>query len=148
MTLPHDPASLKAEDLPISLGRYELLSVLGRGGMGVVFGARLKGPAGFSKPVALKLLSSAEGGPTREEFFQEARLGGLLWHPNLVGIHDCGVEDGHPFIVMDWVENVTVSRLIQVAAPFPPPLCWTWPCRPAPAWPTFTSSPCGDDPRA
>ncbi len=117
MTLTLDPASLQAEDLPISLGRYELLSVLGRGGMGVVFGARLQGPAGFSKPVALKLLSLQEGGPTREDFFQEARLGGLLWHPNLVGIHDCGVEEGHPFIVMDWVENVTVARLLHLAAP-------------------------------
>ncbi|MCO4748153.1 MAG: tetratricopeptide repeat protein [Proteobacteria bacterium] len=65
-----------------TLGRYELHHVLGRGGMGTVWEATLRGPAGFTKRVALKVLTDGGDGLIRE-----ARLGGLLRHPNLVEVY-------------------------------------------------------------
>ena len=64
------------------LGRYELVRLLGEGGMGRVYEAVLHGPAGFVKQVALKVLHEAGEGLVRE-----ARLGGLLRHPNLVEVY-------------------------------------------------------------
>ena len=114
MAPPLLPARVRQEDLPISFGRYDLLEILGEGGMGRVFGARLRGPSGFSRPVALKmLLSEAAGGPTEKDLFNEARIGGLLRHPNIVAIHDCGIVDGHAFIVMEWVEHLTLAALLS-----------------------------------
>ena len=114
------PAHVRPEDLPLAFGRYDLLEVLGEGGMGRVFGARLRGPSGFSRPVALKmLLSAASGGPTEKDLLNEARIGGLLRHPNIVAIHDCGMVDDHAFIVMEWVEHLTLAALLEEQGALP-----------------------------
>ncbi len=64
------------------LGRYEIVRLLGEGGMGRVYEAILHGPAGFVKQVALKVLHDSGQGLVRE-----AKLGGLLRHPNLVEVY-------------------------------------------------------------
>ncbi|WP_428565550.1 MAG: protein kinase domain-containing protein [Solidesulfovibrio sp. DCME] len=88
-----------------SIGKYRLLGVLGRGGMGAVFRARI--PV-VGRIVALKLLRPSEltlglwGRERVERSFREeaARLGGLR-HPNLIDVFDYGEADGRPYFVMD-----------------------------------------------
>ena len=104
-------------DLPLRLGRYELQSILGEGGMARVFGAELLGPAGFRKQVAVKVIRSdaLEKTDSRdvESFIREARLGGLLKHPNIVDVYEFGDADGQLFIAMELVEGQTLSQLIR-----------------------------------
>lgn len=74
------------------LGRYELGRLLGQGGSGWVYEAVLCGPAGFRKPCAVKVLQDDGDGLVRE-----ARLAGLLRHPNLVEVYELGfAEWGDP----------------------------------------------------
>lgn len=111
---------LRDDDLPVEFGRYTLVSVLGSGGMGKVFGAQLRGPEGFRKDVALKVISRGSSGDDRahKEFVREARFSGLLKHPNVVDIYDFGVTDGHPWLAMEVLEGASLSeRLLGGAMP-------------------------------
>ena len=70
------------------LGRYEVVRLLGEGGSGQVYEALLHGPAGFRKRVALKVLRKADRAQAEGGLAREARLGGLLRHPNLVEVFE------------------------------------------------------------
>ncbi|MCA9490597.1 MAG: serine/threonine protein kinase, partial [Myxococcales bacterium] len=100
-------------DLPRRLGRYELVRVLGRGAAGVVVQAVLHGPAGFRKRVALKLLHASHGEDEARvaELIREARLGGLLSHPNVVSTLELGQVDGRWFVSMELVRGASLSAL-------------------------------------
>jgi hypothetical protein len=117
------PELLTESDLPVPLGRYLLRSILGEGGMARVFRAELSGPSGFRKEVALKVVFAtvaSRDAVLRAALVDEARLGGLLHHPNIVDTYDFGVEDGQPWIAMELVEGVVLSDLLaRVGAPPP-----------------------------
>jgi serine/threonine protein kinase/predicted ATPase/Tfp pilus assembly protein PilF len=109
------PSRVTEADLPISFGRYELLEIIGEGGMGRVFRARLNGPAGFRKEVAVKvIIGGAETIPVykRDQLAHEARLGGLLRHPNIVDTYELGEDDDGMFIAMELIEGISLSKLI------------------------------------
>lgn len=91
------------------LGRYAMGPVVGSGASGTVYEAVLHGPAGFSRPVALKVL---EG---RGSLTHEARLGGLLRHPNLVDVFEVGEAEGRGFCAMELCDRSLVG-----AGPLPP----------------------------
>ena len=78
------------------LGRYTLHSLLGKGGSAKVYEAELNGPAGFRKRVALKVVDDAMESDVRTDLVNEARLGALLRHPNVVDIYELGDADGRP----------------------------------------------------
>jgi serine/threonine protein kinase/tetratricopeptide (TPR) repeat protein len=99
-------------------GPYELQALLGRGGMGEVWEAVLHGPRGFLRSVALKVAGEAFSAE-RDGLLREARLGGLLCHPNVVAIHEVGEIDGRLFIAMDLVQGVPASALLSLG-PLPP----------------------------
>ncbi len=106
---------LRKEDLPYTAGRYRLLEIIGEGGMGRVYRADLLGPQGFRKQCALKVvrLDATHADVASDAFINEARLGGLLNHPNVVATLDFGQLEGLPFIAMELVDGVTVDRLIR-----------------------------------
>ena len=85
--------------LGTELAGYRLESLLGRGGMGVVYRAR---DLALDRDVALKLLAPhlAEDVSFRERFLTESRVAASLEHPNVVPIHDAGEIDGQLYIVM------------------------------------------------
>ena len=89
----------------------EIVETLGEGGMGVVYKAVQK-PLG--RTVALKVLSPALSSDPAfvERFTREARALAQLSHPNIVGIHDFGVHDGVPFLVMDYVDGPSLRKLL------------------------------------
>ncbi len=103
---------------PKSLGRYEIVSLVGEGGMGRVYRAR--DPA-IGRTVAIKTLSvdlePGELAEFRERFFREARTAGRVQHPNVVTIYDVGESDGLAFIAMEYVEGRTLRELMDERAP-------------------------------
>ena len=94
--------------------------------MAKVFLAELLGPVGFKKHVALKVMKGTlkgEGeGIRRDLFFREARLGGLLRHPNLVDVYELGEDGGEWFLAMEWVNGLTLSHLLATNEPLPAPV--------------------------
>ncbi len=112
------PGEISDEDLPLDFGRYQLQELIGRGGMGLVFRAWLLGPAGFRKELALKLIRSVDPSErTRQRFLNEARLGAMLDHPNLVSTQDLGEHQGQLFIAMDLVRGIGLDALLQHMGP-------------------------------
>ena len=92
-------------------GPYELVSELGRGGMGVVYKARR---SGLDRFVALKiLLGSHTASTTRIKRFQrEAELAAKLRHPGIVQVHDFGQVGEHYYLTMDFVEGRPLNEVI------------------------------------
>lgn len=96
-------------------GPYELVSELGRGGMGVVYKARR---TGLDRFVALKiLLGSHTASTTRIKRFQrEAELAAKLRHPGIVQVHDFGQVGEHYYLTMDYVEGRPLNEVIDERA--------------------------------
>lgn len=103
----------------VQVGRYRLKSRLGEGGLGQVWRARLSGPEGFERTVALKLvrLDRIDSDKRRAELsthlINEARLAGRLSHPNVVPVVDFGRDGDLFFAVMELVDGVTLRTLID-----------------------------------
>jgi len=106
-------------DREMLLGRYELRGVLGRGGMAEV---RDGWDTRLHRAVAVKLLHPALAADpdTRRRFEDEARSAAALNHPNIVSVHDCGVDGDRFFIVMERLPGHTLHDLIA-RGPLPPP---------------------------
>jgi WD40 repeat protein len=90
---------------------YEVESVLGRGGMGVVYKAR---HLALKRTVALKMvLAGGHASPSeRARFRIEAEAVARLQHPNIVQIHEVGDTDGHPYCALEFVEGGSLARKI------------------------------------
>jgi hypothetical protein len=101
--------------LPSQIGRYEIKSLIGRGGMGDLY---LAHDPNTSRLVALKLLNATlDSSELRERFGREARALAALNHPNIVNIYDTGEFDDAPFIVMEYVRGETLAEVIKRRAP-------------------------------
>lgn len=94
-------------------GRYEILTVLGRGGMSVVYLAR---HLIMKKIVALKVMHGhlANDENAVKRFRQEARAVSHFSHPHIIAVHDFGAsESGQPFLVMDYVQGKSLASLLD-----------------------------------
>lgn len=89
-------------------GRYHLVRLLGDGGMGSVFKAADQVLRRF---VAVKLLhpSTAQNPSAVERFIREARAAASIGHPNIIDILDFGMEEGRPFLVMEYLRGRSLS---------------------------------------
>lgn len=100
------------------LGRYTLVERIGEGGMAQVYKARLDGPMGFRKELAIKRIKEhvvREDGEHIQALINEARIGGQLKHPNIVEVYEFGQVDGAFFVAMELVDGVTLSELVRAA---------------------------------
>jgi serine/threonine protein kinase len=99
------------------LGRYELLEPLGAGGMAEVFRARSVGPGGFERQVVIKrILPHSAGDPELVAMFvDEAKILGLLHHPNVVQVYDFGEAEGTLFLALEYVDGPSLSRVMRDA---------------------------------
>ena len=99
------------------LGPYEIVAVLGAGGMGEVYRAR---DTRLERTVAIKILpeSFSSDRERLERFQQEARILSALNHPNLMAIYDVGSQDGLYFLVSEFFEGQTLRERLE-AGPLP-----------------------------
>ena len=97
------------------LGPYEILSLLGAGGMGEVYLAR---DTRLGRDVAVKILPSSFAGEADRlrRFEQEARAVAALNHPNILAVHDIGNENGSPYLVSELLEGSTLRERIKGGA--------------------------------
>ncbi|MGH9365134.1 MAG: serine/threonine protein kinase, partial [Thermoanaerobaculia bacterium] len=106
------------------LGRYEVVSELGKGAMGVVYLA--KDPV-IGRLVAIKTIRMSSKGDDdtevrefKERFVREAQTAGILSHPNIVTVHDIGedVETGTSFIAMEYIEGKNLKSMLAEKSKF------------------------------
>jgi len=117
-TCPEDssPLSLIEEDPLVGQkinDRYEVLSVLGRGGMGVVYKARHEH---MERVVAIKMLHAymVSDAEALKRFHREAKAVSRVKHPHTIALYDFGLTpNGQPFIVMDYIEGISLKKIIK-----------------------------------
>jgi len=99
------------------VGRYEIVSFIGAGGMGQVYRAR---DVQLARDVAIKVLPTASAGRPDivARFHQEARALGLLNHPNLVTVFDFGTHGDSFYIVLELLEGETLRERLRQSGPF------------------------------
>jgi eukaryotic-like serine/threonine-protein kinase len=97
------------------VGRYEIRSLLGAGGMGEVYRAR---DPKLNREVAIKVLPAAfSADPERlRRFEQEAQAAGALNHPNILAIYDVATDEGAPYVVSELLEGETLRERLKGAA--------------------------------
>ncbi|MGI4745061.1 MAG: serine/threonine-protein kinase [Janthinobacterium lividum] len=101
-------------ELPGTIGRFEIQSLLGRGAMGVVY--RGYDPE-IDRTVAIKLvradlLDGDERGSYLDRFRNEAKIAGRCMHANIVGIYDFALFEGNPYLVMEFVDGVGLNQAV------------------------------------
>src|SRR6476660_7763608 len=94
------------------LGPYEIVALIGKGGMGEVYRAR---DPRLGRDVAIKLIaaSHADDPGTRAQFFTEMRAVAALAHPNILNIFDIGEDAGVRYAVMELVTGYTLTEAIR-----------------------------------
>lgn len=107
-SLPADPEAFIGQ----RLGHYEILEIIGRGGMGLVLRAR---DTKLNRDVAIKLPSPQILGDCRtlENFVREAQIAAAVRHENIVTIHSVEEADGLPFLVMERIEGVSLENYVR-----------------------------------
>ncbi len=126
-SLPHSIHRVGPEDLPLptTFGPYELLRLIGAGGMARVYEARLSGLHGFEKRLAIKMMLPEHAGDTEfvTMLIDEAKIAVALNHSNICQVQDLGCIDDRYYIAMEYVEgadlNKVVNRSIRARIPIP-----------------------------
>ena len=109
-------------DLPKRLGQYELLEVLGHGGMGVVYRAMQYSGDVPIREVALKLVRTdqwfgvedTQSSVLLARFREETRFASQLVHPNIVTVYDVGQIEGLDYFSMQWIDGTDLSSVVKV----------------------------------
>lgn len=102
---------------PSRIGTYDIVDVIGRGGMGTVY----KGTdPRIGRSVAVKVLTAAADDPDLLlRFYREAKYTGSLQHQNIVTVYELGHQDGVPYLVMEYLEGVSLDAIIASGRPMP-----------------------------
>lgn len=108
--------------IPTQLDRFEVLGAIGTGGMSTVYLARAKGPGGFEKRIAIKVLKPrlARNPEMVRCFFHEGRVGALLSHPHLVQTLELGQWQGTYYLVLEYFQSTTLGTVLDAVGALPP----------------------------
>src|SRR6201981_1980212 len=106
-----------ASNLPAKIGKYDVIDVIGRGGMGVVYKAN---DPHLDRTVAIKRITSgfSESPALLKRFFVEAKSLASLVHPNIVTVYDLGDFNGNPYLVMQYLEGEDLDTAMAAIQPF------------------------------
>ena len=112
-TVPSIPATGSRMN-PKTISHYEIVELLGEGGMGTVYRAV---DTRLGRPVAIKLLrgEAAVNDESRKRFVHEARAASALNHPHIITIYDIGQDSGVDFIAMEYLAGQSLARLLERA---------------------------------
>ncbi|MGH2778056.1 MAG: serine/threonine-protein kinase [Actinomycetota bacterium] len=107
------------ERIGTQIAGYRIQSLLGRGGMGVVYRAE---HVTLERPAALKILAGelARDASLRDRFIRESRLAASLDHPHIVPVYDAGESDGSFYLVMRLIEGRDLKKVIGSESPLEP----------------------------
>ena len=96
------------------LGRYEIRSKIGEGGMGEVYLAR---DIKLDRKVAMKIVPAAAAADRNRmnRFVQEAKAAAATNHPNVLSIHDVGTHDGAPYVISELLEDETLRERLEAS---------------------------------
>src|SRR6266403_1397479 len=98
-------------EIPEHIGPYRVLSVVGEGGMGVVYKAE---DQRLERIVALKVIREFEGDTSRKRrFWQEARAAAQVTHPNACRIYDIAEEQDRLVLVMEFIDGESLARRLE-----------------------------------
>src|ERR1700722_16326577 len=109
-------ASQKPVELPEKFGRYRILKLLGKGGMGAVYLAR---DEDLGRDVALKVpqLDFEETPQALERFYQEARAAAAFRHPNICPVFEVGEIDGVHYLTMAFIDGKPLTQFGRSGKP-------------------------------
>ena len=101
------------------LGGFEIIAEVARGGMGVIYKAK---QPGVDRVVALKVISPGRlGSPDAlKRFKQEVKAAGRINHPNIVQVFSTDLDGPYPFLAMEYVPGIDLSKLVKTAGPVAP----------------------------
>jgi tetratricopeptide (TPR) repeat protein len=114
----HAKARVHKEGAPWpELPDYQIVEVLGEGGMGIVFKAR---QVSLKRTVALKMIGAGRmGAGTRRRFQIEAETIARLHHPNIVQIYEVGEYEGRPYLALEYADGGTLLQYLAATGPLP-----------------------------
>jgi len=118
-----DDTTQRGEQVPTTIGRFQITGPLGFGAMGAVYKAF---DPMIKRTLAIKTirLDVPKGSPQHkafiERFYQEARISGTLSHPGIVTLFDIGEEGGVPFLAMEFIDGKTIAAVIEQGTRFKP----------------------------
>ena len=94
------------------IGKYDVIDVIGKGGMGVVYKAM---DNLIERLVAIKMMTGgfAENPDLLKRFYREAKSTGMLQHPNIVIVYELGDHEGNPYLVMEYLEGEPLDKIIS-----------------------------------
>ena len=98
---------------PIKIGKYEVVDLLGKGGMGVVYKAN---DPFLGRAVAIKMMTTVDyvdNPDLLQRFYREAQSTGNLHHRNIVTVYELGDQDGSPYLVMEYLEGESLDAIIS-----------------------------------
>ncbi|HZW05311.1 MAG TPA: protein kinase [Candidatus Nitrosotalea sp.] len=101
-----------AAPIPKKIGKYDVIDVVGRGVMGVVY--RAKDPF-LDRMVAIKIMtiSYADYPDLLQRFYREAKATANLQHPNIVTVYELGEHEGSPYLAMQFLEGASLEALVR-----------------------------------
>ncbi|GGF34728.1 hypothetical protein GCM10011611_46220 [Aliidongia dinghuensis] len=107
------------DQVPASLGRFQIEGLLGKGAMGVVYKAH---DPHIERTVAIKLIrADLLDGDSRERYLarfrNEARVAGRCVHPNIIGLYDFAFHEGNPYLVLEYVDGMDLGRAFPRGTP-------------------------------
>src|ERR1700758_895977 len=96
---------------PAKIGKYDVIDVIGRGGMGIVYKAT---DPFLDRLVAIKMMTGgySDNPDLLKRFFREAQSTGSLQHPNIVTVFELGDHEGNPYLVMEYLEGESLDSII------------------------------------
>jgi WD40 repeat protein len=109
-----DPSALAPDLRPgMVVGRFELVREIGRGGFGVVFEARDRDLGRLVAFKAMRRMRPERAGELEQPLREEAEAAARLNHPNVVTLHDYGMHDGTPYLILELLRGETLQARLR-----------------------------------
>lgn len=101
---------------PDKIGKYEIVDIIGRGGMGIVYKGR---DPHLDRLVAIKMMtgSFSDNSDLLKRFFREAQSTASLQHPNIVTVYELGDHEGNPYLAMEYLDGESLDSMLSSSQP-------------------------------